>query len=119
MQRGVPLSDADRAPWLTAVHRLIEQIAADGASAVIACSALKQSYRDLLTAGVPHVRFVYLRGDAALLHQRLAQRHGHFMPSELLQSQLDTLEIPADAITVDVAVPPEAIVAEIRRKLSV
>jgi len=119
MRRGLPLTDADRAPWLAAVHRLIEQIAADGASAVVACSALKQSYRNRLVAGVPDVRFAYLRGDPALLHQRLAERHGHFMPPELLQSQLDTLEIPADAITVDVAVPPEAVVAEIRRKLSV
>jgi gluconokinase len=118
MHRGVPLTDADRAPWLDALHALIERLAGAGHSAVLACSALKQSYRDDLRAGVPGMRFVYLHGDGALIAQRLAERRGHFMPADLLRSQLGTLEEPTDAITVDVADAPERIAAAIRRQLA-
>ncbi len=118
MHRGLPLTDADRAPWLDALHALLAPLARDGRSAVLACSALKQSYRDRLATGLPGVHFVYLRGDAALIHQRLAARRGHFMPPDLLQSQLDTLETPADAIAVDITARPEQIALEIRRHLA-
>src|SRR5262245_12489592 len=94
MHRGVPLTDADRAPWLDALHGAIAQVAARNGSAVVACSALKQVYRDRLAAGVDGVRFVYLRGAPALVAQRLAARRGHFMPTALLASQLDALEEP-------------------------
>jgi len=117
MHRGVPLTDADRAPWLDALHDLIAEAAGARRSIVLACSALKQAYRDRLAAGVDGVRFVYLRGDAALLRLRLARRSGHFMPLELLQSQLDTLEAPADALTVDIDASPEAIAATIAQHL--
>jgi len=117
MRRGIPLTDVDREPWLRTLRELIERLGAEGRSAVIACSALKQSYRERLAAGLPGVRFVYLRGDPALIRQRLAQRHGHFMPAELLQSQLEALEQPHDAIVVDVAAPLEAIVGQITRAL--
>jgi gluconokinase len=117
MRRGEPLTDADRAPWLDALHRLIAQLAAEHRNAVIACSALKQAYRDRLAAGVDQVSFVYLRGDPELLRQRLAARHGHFMPAELLRSQLDTLQEPHDAVVVDVKDPPESIASHIRRRL--
>ena len=117
MRRGIPLTDADREPWLRTLRELIERLSAEARSAVIACSALKQSYRERLAAGLPDMRFVYLHGDPALIRQRLTQRHGHFMPAELLQSQLEALEAPQDAIVVDVAAPPEAIVAQIKRAL--
>jgi len=117
MRHGIPLTDADRAPWLEAVRAVIEQVVRQGRSAVLACSALKQSYRDRLAAGIPDLRFVYLRGDRALLHERLAARCGHFMPAGLLQSQYEALEEPHDAIAVDVAGPPEAIVTAIVPRL--
>jgi gluconokinase len=117
MQRGIPLTDADRAPWLDALHALLASLAGDGRSAVLACSALRQSYRDHLVAGVGGVRLVYLRGSAALLRQRLAARRGHFMPAGLLRSQLSTLEEPAGALTLDIAAAPEEIVANIKRQL--
>jgi len=117
MHHGVALTDADRAPWLDALHALLEQLTRDGHSAVLACSALKRAYRDRLSAGIVGVQFVYLRGDASLIRLRLARRSGHFMPIDLLQSQLDTLEPPADAIAVDIDSAPEEIAARIKAQL--
>ena len=117
MHAGVPLSDADRAPWLDALHQLMADIARDGGNAVLACSALKRAYRERMSAAVPDVRFVYLRGDASLLRLRLARRSGHFMPVKLLQSQLDTLEEPAGAMVFDIDAAPEAIAAQIKERL--
>ena len=117
MHHGVALTDADRAPWLDALHALLEQLTRDGHSAVLACSALKRAYRDRLSAGIAGVQFVYLRGDASLIRLRLARRSGHFMPIDLLQSQLDTLEPPADAIAVDIDSAPEEIAARIKAQL--
>lgn len=117
MRRAVALTDADRAPWLDALHALLEQLAGDGRSAVLACSALRQAYRDRLEAGIPAVHFVYLRGDASLIRLRLARRSGHFMPIGLLQSQVDTLEAPAGAIAVDIDAAPEEIAARIKARL--
>jgi gluconokinase len=85
---------------------------------VLACSALKQSYRDILKAGRPGVRFVYLKGDEALISSRLEGRHGHYMPASLLDSQLATLEEPKDAVTVGVDATPESIVDKIRKALA-
>jgi len=117
MERGEALTDADRAPWLDALHALAAQLARDGHSAVLSCSALKQAYRERLSAGVPALRFVYLHGDASLIRLRLARRSGHFMPIDLLQSQLDTLEAPRGAITVDIDDTPEHIAARIKAVL--
>lgn len=117
MRSGVPLRDADRAPWLRVLHDLLAETAAAGRSAVLACSALKASYRVQLAEGVAGVQFVYLRGDAALLRERMAGRRDHHMPIELLRSQLATLEEPADAIVADVSAPPDDIVARIRTQL--
>jgi gluconokinase len=117
MRRGEPLDDADRAPWLRALARRIDELVAAGQSAVVACSALKQAYRELLARGRPGVSFVYLKAPAGLLGERLRHRTGHFMPPALLASQLDTLEEPADALTVDAGPPPKAVVAAIRRGL--
>ena len=117
MSHAIPLSDEDRRPWLAAIRALVERCLADGVSAVIACSALKQSYRDLLVVDPAAVKFIYLRGDMVLVARRMAARSGHFMSKELLQSQFDALEEPQDAITVGISASPEEIAAEIRKKL--
>lgn len=115
MRRGIPLTDADRNPWLDALNRLIRDIAGEGRNAVVACSALKRAYRDRLREGAADVRFVYLRGDALLIQRRLEARPDHFMKAGMLASQLGALEEPADALIVDAAEEPNAIVARIRR----
>lgn len=120
MKSGTPLTDADRAPWLVAVACWIDAWRRARVSGVITCSALKRVYRRALGQGRPEVRFVYLKGDAALLSQRLADRRGHFMPSSLLASQFVDLEAPTKeegAITVQVDQPIEAQVECIVRSL--
>jgi gluconokinase len=120
MHAGIPLDDADRLPWLQRLRQLIEEQATKPAPSVIACSALKRTYRDILApGGDPRVRFVYLQGSFELIAARLHARHGHFMPESLLRSQFDALEVPQDALTVDIAQSPEAIVTELREKLGV
>jgi gluconokinase len=118
MARGVPLTDEDRRPWLSRLRALLVRLAAAEESAVLACSALKQRYRELLFAEPARVELVYLRGDRALLRRRLKARRGHFASAALLKSQLEALEEPADALVLGIEPPPEAIVAEIRRRLS-
>lgn len=113
MHNGVPLDDDDRRPWLRALRREIEARLRTGQSAVIACSALRQSYRDLLGVDQQTVRTVYLRGSFELLQRRLNNRRGHFMPPELLRSQLDTLEEPDGGLSVDIDADPETIVTRI------
>ena len=117
MRRGIPLQDADRWPWLQILGAQIDRWLAAGRSVVLACSALKQRYRDVLAKGRPGVRFVHLEGDKALIRVRLDGRRGHYMPATLLDSQFAALEPPADAITVDVAGTPEAITATIIKML--
>ena len=114
MHAGIPLTDDDRWPWLGAVHDALARALAERRGAVLACSALKSSYRDALSNGLSSVRFVLLDGDRALLQARLANRPGHFMNPALLDSQIETLERPADALVVDIALPVEAQVARIR-----
>jgi gluconokinase len=116
ISRGIALSDNDRKPWLARLRERILEWDADHANAVLACSALKRSYREELQAG-PDVRFVYLRGSADVITQRLQERHGHFAGVSILASQIADLEEPADAVTVDIAQTPPEIVAEIRQKL--
>jgi gluconokinase len=115
MHRGEALTDADRAPWVRALRARIDELAAAGRSAVVACSALKQTYRDVLADGRPEVVFVHLTAPAAVIRDRLEHRRGHFMPPGLLASQLATLEQPAGGLAVDVSAPPSEIVAAIRR----
>jgi gluconokinase len=117
MHQGIPLDDADRAPWLIAIRKLIEAMLASGRNGVVACSALKQAYRDEIVVDPNLVKIVYLKGSKEVLAERLRDRSGHFMNPDLLQSQFDTLEEPHDAIVVDVAAAPEAIVDEIRSLL--
>ena len=114
MSAGIPLTDEDRAPWLAAIHAHIDACLARGESAVATCSALKESYRQAVISDPAHVKLVYLHGDFALLLQRLNQRQGHFMKEGMLRSQFEALEPPRDALTLDVAQPPEKLVADIR-----
>lgn len=121
MAGGVPLTDADRAPWLAALRAELLARQADGQGVVLACSALKRSYRDILQVPGDGVRFVYLRGAPALLRQRLRNRSGHFMKDHLLESQLEAMEepTPAEALTVDIDERPLRIIEHIRRALAV
>jgi gluconokinase len=116
MKHGIPLTDADREPWLRALHDKIVQWSAEERDVVLACSALKQSYRDELRA-TRDVRFVYLKGSYELFSQRVLARKGHFAKQDLLASQFAALEEPTDAITVDAAPSPEQIVGEVRAQL--
>ena len=113
MHRGIALDDADRAPWLAAIRQLIEAMLSEGRDGVVACSALKQSYRDEIVVDPNAVKIVYLKGSKEMIAERLRNRGAHFMNPDLLQSQFDTLEEPRDAIVVDIAAAPEAIVNEI------
>ena len=117
MTRGIPLTDADREPWLDSMRQAIVAREKSGESAVLACSALKQRYRERL-AGSSDLAVVYLKGDFDLVHTRLSNRPDHFMKAEMLASQFTDLEEPADAIVVDVARSPEEIVAEIQKRLA-
>jgi gluconokinase len=119
MARGIPLTDADRRPWLDALAELIRGRLASGLPAVVACSALKRSYRRRLGAGIEGVSFVYLRGGARLIAQRLGERQGHFAGAGLLDSQLEALEEPGpdEALVVDIGAAPEALAGEIASAL--
>lgn len=117
MSRGVPLTDADRIPWLNSMHEAMLRWQTEGRNAILACSALKRSYRELLAINA-EVKLVYLKGTRELLRERLRARKGHYAGEQLLASQLADLEEPTDAITVDAAASPAEIVAEIRKRLS-
>jgi gluconokinase len=116
MRKGSPLTDQDRAPWLERLCQMIIRWIADGRNVVLACSALKRSYRRELEVG-PEVRFAHLKGSAALIAERLRDRHGHFAGEQILAGQFADLEEPEGAVTVDIAATPEQMVAEIREKL--
>jgi gluconokinase len=116
MRHQIPLTDSDRAPWLEALRALISGWLTARKNAVLACSALKQSYRDILRVS-PEVCIVYLRVSPEVLHQRLRERHGHFMTEAMLQSQLAALEEPENAVIVNGDMTPAAIVSEILAKL--
>jgi len=120
MQRGVPLNDEDRRPWLDALRRRIDQASERGENIVLACSALKHAYQEYLRQHAPEqVRYVQLRGSEELIRQRLATRRGHFMNPGLLHSQFEALEPPEHALQIDITPSPEGIAAEIRRRLAV
>jgi len=117
MRNGVPLTDADREPWLERLRALIVAWIASGKSAVLACSALKEAYRDRLMVGA-EVRVVYLKADRELLRERLLLRRGHYMKEGMLESQIETLEEPADAIVLDARSSVEDVVREIRVRVT-
>ncbi|HUM06565.1 MAG TPA: gluconokinase [Terriglobales bacterium] len=116
MASGIPLTDEDRAPWLDRLRELILSWITANKNGVLACSALKQAYRDRLEMG-PEVRVVYLKGARELFRERLLARHGHYMRESMLNSQLATLEEPSDAIVVEADAAVERIVADILEKL--
>ena len=115
MSAGIALTDADRAPWLAALRTHIDARLATGENTIIACSALKQNYRDTLITDPGCVKLVHLQGTRELLQARLLRRTDHFMSPALLESQLVDLERPASALAADIAQPPEEIVALITR----
>jgi gluconokinase len=120
MSAGHPLTDEDRWPWLRAIAAEIDRLAAAGARAVVACSALKRAYRDILVHGRDDIRIVFLNGTKDLIAKRLAARKGHFMPPGLLDSQFKTLEPPQPSerpITVSIDAPVDGIVDDIARQL--
>jgi gluconokinase len=117
MHRGVPLTVADRVPWLDAMHMELVKQDAQGKSVVLACSALRGEYRARLTAGL-QVKLIYLRGSRELIGGRLRLRKHHFAGESILDDQFAVLEEPHDAIVVDVAPDPRTIVDEILRKIS-
>lgn len=115
MRSGHPLTDEDRKPWLEALNRAIREWIASGRSVILACSALKAFYRQMLRAGVQDVcavRIVFLKASYEQIDQRLRERHGHYMPESLLRSQFDALEEPSatEAFAVDASLPVPAVV---------
>jgi carbohydrate kinase (thermoresistant glucokinase family) len=114
MAAGIPLTDEDRADWLATLAELIGDNLHAGQGGVLACSALRQAYRDVLAKPDPErVRFVYLKGTYDVILARMGKRGGHFMKPEMLKSQFDVLEEPRQAITVDVTLPVDAIVKQV------
>jgi gluconokinase len=116
MRRGIPLDDADRLPWLEALRHLVCACVAEHADGVLACSALKEAYQQVLLVD-PQVKLVYLKADQDLIRQRLLQRRGHFMNPQLLESQFATLEEPKQGLWMDASLAPEDIVRAIRHRL--
>jgi carbohydrate kinase (thermoresistant glucokinase family) len=122
MQRGEPLDDADRWPWLDRLAAELRRARNEGHGLVLTCSALKRTYRERLRAGAPELRFVWLDGDRSVIRARLGIRKGHFMPPALLESQFTALEEPGpeeSVLRVSIDREPAEIVAEIMRAISV
>jgi gluconokinase len=119
MRAGTPLTDEDRWPWLGRLREHIMAERAAGRRTVLACSALKEVYREILRGGDSRedLAFVHLHGSPELIFARMSARQGHYMPVSLLESQLATLEVPADALRVDIDATPEEIVRRIREGL--
>lgn len=119
MRHGISLNDLDRMPWLLALQQAIQQCLQKNKNMVLACSALKATYRQVLVLDEEHVKLVYLKGAFELIQKRLQTRQSHFMSEKLLKSQFDALEEPCGAITVDVSDPAEVIVQKIRVSLGI
>ena len=113
MANGTPLEDSDRAPWLAALHDMIESSLKEDRPGVLACSALKERYRQQLLDGNEDVQVVYLKGSYDLIWSRMEQREDHYMKPHMLQSQFGALEEPANALNVDIGWPVDAIVQQI------
>lgn len=118
MRRGIPLTDADRIPWLTEIRTVLIRYLQENQNIVLACSALRQKYRELLTIDANQIKFVYLQVNAELISQRLQARQNHFMSVQLLESQLDSLEEPEHAIVINGSSTPDAIAQEIWHKIN-
>ena len=117
MRAGHALTDDDRWPWLDRLNALLRASELDGKNTILACSALRQVYRDRLEQGCKDVRWFYLKGSFELIQSRLAARKGHYMNPALLQSQFATLEEPANAIVIDIAPAADVLAAKIRKTI--
>lgn len=117
MANGTPLDDSDRAPWLAALHTLISTSLKENRPAVLACSALKESYRQQLLEGNEGLKIVYLKGSYDLIWSRISQRKDHYMKPEMLRSQFEALEEPTNALTINVSLSVAEIVEEIVEQL--
>ncbi len=118
MSEGIPLTDEDRWPWLDRLRKLISGLVTEGQDAVIACSALKQAYRDRLQQGDKDVVFAYLKGDYEMITNRLAVRQDHFMSPDLLVRQFNTLEEPQNVLSVGIDQDPSEIVRAVKEGLN-
>ena len=116
MSHGIPLTDADRLPWLEAMHQMLTGYQSGGFSAVLACSALKDSYRVMLGKDLP-VTWIYLRASPEVIQDRIEHRHGHYAKEDLLKSQFEALEEPTNALIVDASRTPEEIVTDILTRI--
>ncbi|OUL32159.1 gluconate kinase [Nostoc sp. 106C] len=119
MRQGIPLSEADRKPWLQDLQTAIKHWLQENKNVVLACSALKDSYRQFLVVDSNRVKLVYLKGSYQLIQKRLQERQNHYMSDQLLTSQFETLEEPLETIYIDIAEPPQAIVQNIRTILGI
>lgn len=119
MRAGIPLNDEDRETWLGTLHGYIQQWLGEGRDAILACSALKQSYRNTLGVDQDKVRTVYLKGSYELLRKRIEGRNHPYMNKDLLRSQMETLEEPRDGLIMDISPSPEILVETIRQKLAI
>lgn len=113
MKSGIPLNDSDRAPWLASLNEALLSTLKAGRHPVLACSALKESYRATLCRGTHGMKIIYLKGEYNLIWSRISQREGHYMKREMLKSQFEALEEPPDALVVDVRLSPEEIVEKV------
>jgi gluconokinase len=121
MSRGIPLTDADRERWLHSLAARIREAKTAGVGLVVSCSALKRSYRDILRADAPDLRFVFLKGPRELIAERIAGRQKHFMPASLLDSQFSILEEPLpdeEPLVCDISLSPQDIVASLVAQVS-
>ncbi|MBW4551261.1 MAG: gluconokinase [Aphanocapsa sp. GSE-SYN-MK-11-07L] len=118
MSHGIPLVDADRLPWLQTLKQAINEWLKTGTNVVLACSALKSSYRQFLCQDSEQVKLVFLKGSFELIYQRLVKRHEHYMQTDLLQSQFEALEDPENALQIEIDQSPTAIVQQIRTDLN-
>ncbi len=119
MQHGIPLTEADRTPWLNDLQSAIKRWMHENRNVVLACSALKNSYRQSLLIDHDRVKLVYLKGSYSLIQTRLQERSSHYMPAQLLNSQFDTLEEPLDALIVGIEQSPETILQTIQSALRI
>ncbi len=117
MRQGIPLTEADRTPWLQELQAALKHWLQENKQVVLACSALKNSYRQSLLIDHDRIKLVYLKGSYSLIQKRLQERHNHYMSADLLESQFNTLEEPLDALVIDVAQPTQLIIETIRSAL--
>ena len=119
MRQGIPLTEADRMPWLIELQTALEHWLQENRNVVLACSALKNSYRQLLMTDPDRTKLVYLKGSYSLIKKRLQERHNHYMTAQLLESQFNTLEEPLNALVIDVAQPTQVNIERIRSTLKI